>query len=256
MSPPRLKRSVAKRQLPQPSREEEQSDMSATELLVRRIRDVATDLFVRRGYNGVSYLDIARHLDITHSNIHYYYKTKSILAEACLAEYANATLTFYDAIWTNPASELLQKFVETRDWAYLRYLRYNPSGKGASHWGLLDRFASDSDALSSELKRMIRETARRLDTCIDRGVQIAIDTELRHDTPRADLVLQISTVLYSSRQVTRYRGSFERLDDLMRSTFDTIYLAYGRPPSNRRSWPVMAPPDKDSVKDLLRLKRS
>ena len=247
MSPPRLKRSVGKRRPTQHSAEAEQDDMSAAELLVRRIRDVASDLFVCHGYNGVSYLDIARHLDITHSNVHYYYKTKHVLAEACLAEYTRATLTFYDATWTNPGSQLLQKFVETRDWAYSRYLRYNPAGKGAAHWGLLDRFASDSNALSPELKRMIRETARRLDACIDRGVQIAIETELLQDTPRSDLVLHISTVLYSSRQVTRYRGNFERLDDLMRSTSELIHLAYGRHPSSRRSWPAVRPPDKGAT---------
>ena len=35
-----------------------------------RIREAATDLFIRDGYNGVSFLGIGKELGITHSNIH------------------------------------------------------------------------------------------------------------------------------------------------------------------------------------------
>jgi TetR/AcrR family transcriptional repressor of nem operon len=49
-----------------------------------RIEEVGIRLFITHGYNGTSYLDIARELGISHSNIHYYYRTKAVLAEAVL----------------------------------------------------------------------------------------------------------------------------------------------------------------------------
>lgn len=193
-----------------------------------RIRSLATDMFVRDGYNGVSFLAIGKALGITHSNIHYYFKTKSALAEACLQEYAAATLMAYQAIWLDPALDLLQKFVATRDWAYGQYLRYNPGGTGGAQWGMLDRFANDAHLLSPGIKHILRETSRGLDRCLEEGISISIRRgELGADTPIADTRLQVSSVLYSSRQVTRYGGTFDRLDDLLRTTYTVIRLAYG-----------------------------
>lgn len=37
-----------------------------------QIEAVATELFIRDGYRGVSYLGIGKELGITHSNVHYY----------------------------------------------------------------------------------------------------------------------------------------------------------------------------------------
>ena len=83
-----------------------------------RIEEVATRLFILHGYNGVSYLDIAKELGTTHSNIHYYYRTKALLAEAVLRRVADATLDAMKGIWTRPGTSLFDKFIGTRDWIY------------------------------------------------------------------------------------------------------------------------------------------
>ena len=60
---------------------------------------MATELFIRNGYHGVSYLGIGKELGITHSNVHYYYRTKAALAEAVLKRVAKETLQATEGIW-------------------------------------------------------------------------------------------------------------------------------------------------------------
>ena len=74
------------------------------------------------GYNGVSYLDIARELGTTHSNVHYYFRTKAKLAETVLRSVSGFdTQRSPRGIWTDPATDLLAKFIKMRDWIHSRY---------------------------------------------------------------------------------------------------------------------------------------
>ena len=98
-----------------------------------RIEEVAVRLFITHGYNGVSYLNIARELGISHSNIHYYYRTKAVLAEAVLRRVAGGTLEAMKQIWAGRDTGLFEKFVSMRDWTYQQYLLFNPGGKGRSN---------------------------------------------------------------------------------------------------------------------------
>lgn len=218
----------------------------APEPLEERIRQIATDLLMREGYNGTSFLAIAKELGITHSNVHYYFKTKAALAEAVVGRYADGMLATYRGIWTDPGTDLFTKFVQTRDWAWSSYLRYNPSGSGAAHWGLLHRLTLDSEALSPELKLLLRNTTGQLEGFVAQGIATAVDRgELAETAPRPDLVLHVSTLLYSSRQATRYEGSFERLDRLFRATADLILRAYGTG-AGWPEWPAPSPAAKNT----------
>ena len=208
-----------------------------------RIRAVATDLFIRDGYNGVSFLLIGKALGITHSNIHYYFKTKADLATAALSHYAAETLAAYEAIWTDRDTNLVGKVVASRDWAHGRYRYHNPSGEGAAHWGLLDRFGHDAASLTADMRATLRTTAHRLEHLIGEGVRTAVERgELRPRTPVDDVILQLANALYSSRQATRFDGSFERLDRLLHATVVTIRLAYGARSGPAAAWPQLPIP--------------
>lgn len=52
-----------------------------------RILDAAQDLVQRRGYNAVSYGDLAAELDLTTAAIHYHYPSKADLGQALVARY-------------------------------------------------------------------------------------------------------------------------------------------------------------------------
>lgn len=205
-----------------------------------RIEEVATRLFIRHGYNGVSYLDIARELGITHSSIHYYYRTKAVLAEAVLRRVAEATLGAMKNIWTDPTTSLFDKFTGTRDWIYGQYLLFNPGGKGGRPWGLLSRFTLEADALTPAMRRLIGSSVDKLESHIATGVRAAVQSgELARDAPEAGITLQIASVMSVTGQMTRHSAGFERLDELLRWTYVGVERAYGAAATRHRPWPEL-----------------
>jgi len=213
--------------------------------LEERILAVATDLFIRHGYKGVSFLAIASVLGIGHSHIHYYFRTKSRLAEAVLDAYVVQTKADFQAIWTGEGCSLFDRFVRSRDWIWRQYVRFNPGGSGGHNWGLLAGFVADAELLTPSMRKTIRTTLEDMDRFIDTGIGRAIRSgELSAETPRHALVLQISSLLHTSRHIIRFDGSFQRLDDLFQWTFEVIGRAYGiawRKPD----WPKLVAPRVD-----------
>lgn len=206
-----------------------------------RIIATAADLFVRRGYTAVSFLQIARELGIAHSGIHYYFKTKDVLAERVLATYCHDTLEFYRDVWCGNDTSLTEKCLRVRDWIYQRYMKYNPGGQGGKVWGLLTRFSIESDLMPSSIKIMIKETESQIQKLVQDGVEISRGRgDICPDAPVSEIAIHLATVLQASTQVTRYAGSFQRLDDWLRWTCETIELSYGQ---NRQPVAWRPPPD-------------
>jgi AcrR family transcriptional regulator len=205
-----------------------------------RIEAVAARLFITHGYNGVSYLDIARELGISHSNIHYYFRTKPVLAKAVLDRVAAETLAAMEGVWAGRDAGLFEKFVAMRSWAYAQYLLFNPDGKGGRLWGLLARLSMDADALTDGMRHLIRATLRKIEEHIATGIQATVDSgELRADAPVAGITLQIASLISATGQVTRFASSFDRLDELLRWTYEGIARAYGAPGTAPREWPAL-----------------
>lgn len=205
-----------------------------------RIESSAARLFITHGYNGVSYLDIARELGISHSHIHYYFRTKPVLANAVLASVAKETVAAMAEVWARHDTSLFDKFVAMRAWAHAQYLRFNPGGKGGRLWGLLARFSMDSDSLSDAMRRLIRATLRKIEEHIANGVQAAVNNgELQAAAPVDGITLQIATLISATGQVTRFAAGFDRLDDLLGWTYEGIALAYGAPGEAPRAWPAL-----------------
>ena len=193
-----------------------------------RILAVATDLFIRHGYKAVSFLAIAKEIGTTHSHIHYYFHTKAILAEAVLDAYVASTTADFRAIWIDPGRDLLSRFAGSRDWIWRQYLRFNPGGAGGQNWGLLGRFAAEADLLTPSMRATLRTTLREMDSFVETGFTLAMQRgELSPKAPLRALVLQISSLLHTSRHTTRFEGSFRRLDELLQWTFEVIQIAYG-----------------------------
>ena len=208
-----------------------------------RIEEVAARQFITHGYNGVSYLAIAQELGISHSNIHYYYRTKAMLAEAVLQKVAAETLAAMEQVWADRAAGLFAKFIGVRAWAHANYLRFNPEGRGGRLWGLLARFSMDADSLTSDMRRLIRETLRQIESHIATGIQAAVDSgELCAEAPVAGITLQVVSLISVTGQVTRFGSSFDRLDQLLRWTYTGIARAYGAAGTEPREWPALPDP--------------
>ncbi len=217
--------------------------------LTEQIEAVATELFIRNGYHGVSYLGIGKELGITHSNVHYYYRTKAALAEAVLKRVAKETLRATESIWTHRGTGLAEKFVRMRDWTFDSYLRFNPDGKGGRPWGLLSRFSMEADALTPEMRQTIRATLRKLEDSIRAAVEMSIaNRELAQGAPVEGITLQISSVMYLTGHLTRHASGFSRLDELLMWTITGLLKAYGGTARSAVAWPVTTGPSlKTSV---------
>ena len=212
-----------------------------------KIEKVATELFIRDGYNGVSYLAIGKELGITHSNIHYYYRTKGALAEAVLKRVSKETLRVTGEIWTDTSISLFEKFVQIRNSTFESYLHFNPDGKGGRPWGLLSRFSMEADALTPEMRRLIRSTLRKMEENMMVAVEMAITSgELQKGTPVEGVTLQISSMMYTTGQLTRHASGFSRLDDLFKWTISLLLKAYGIPRAIEQRWPSL-PLVRDTV---------
>jgi AcrR family transcriptional regulator len=204
----------------------------------RRIEDTAIRLFIERGYNAVSYIDIGREIGLVHSSIHYYFRTKDLLAEAVLRRVAEATLSTLGEIWRGDDASLFDRLVQTRDWIHGQYLQFNPDGRSGRPWGLIGRFTVDAESLSAQARRLIRTVMEQIDRHLEAGVRIAImRRELVSDAPVEGLTLQLSALISVTHQLTRRSSGFDRLDELMRWTYAGIVRAYGRPPRRVRPWP-------------------
>ncbi len=79
-----------------------------------RILDAAQDLVQRRGYNAVSYGDLAAELDLTTAAIHYHFPSKADLGEAMVARYRRTNADERAAIRsrTNTVRERLTQYVD------------------------------------------------------------------------------------------------------------------------------------------------
>ncbi len=208
-----------------------------------RIEVVATEMFIRNGYHGVSYLGIGKELGITHSNVHYYYRTKAALATAVLKRVAGETLQATESILTGRDTTLVEKFVHMRDWIFGSYLRFNPDGKGGRPWGLLSRFSMEADALTPEMRQTVRATLRRLEDNIRAAVEMSIaKRELSPDAPVEGITLQISSVMFLTGQLTRHASGFSRLDELLMWTISGLLKAYGGAARAAVAWPAVAAP--------------
>ena len=228
-----------------PTRPRARREPSAPPLVdpTEQIEAVATELFIRNGYNGVSYLGIGKELGISHSNVHYYYRTKAALATAVLKRVSKDTLRATEGIWTDRDTSLAEKFVRMRDWTFDSYLCFNPDGKGGRPWGLLSRFSMEADALTPEMRLHVRATLRKLEDSIRAAVEISIaNRELVQDAPVEGITLQISSVMYQTGQLTRHASGFSRLDELLMWTISGLLRAYGGARQSVLAWPARTVP--------------
>src|SRR6187402_651689 len=74
-----------------------------------RILDVAELLVQTRGFNDISYADIAAQLSITKPSLHYHFATKALLGEAVIGRYSErffAELALIDAEETDAGAKI------------------------------------------------------------------------------------------------------------------------------------------------------
>jgi TetR/AcrR family transcriptional repressor of nem operon len=192
-----------------------------------RIKTVATDLLIRRGYRGTSFGDIAEALSTTRANIHYHFGNKNALIEELIADYVNVTVTRFHEVWTNNNSSLAEKVDATIEFNRKRYRQFNSPADNGHSWSLISRMRADSDSLSPKSLATLRRFASELGTAVTIGVAGAVSRgELSSATPIGDVVVQIVAIVNSAGPITQDAESFDRLDQLYRAFLNTTMAAY------------------------------
>lgn len=193
-----------------------------------KIKDVSVDLITRRGYHAVTFREIAEVLSTTRANMHYHFGSKDKLIEEVLADYAVVTAEFYRSTFTAPRLSLREKMREIRSFLKKRYDRFNPDGTTSEPWSLSARLRSDWEALSPEMKSIMRKFTAENDVSIRIGVALAVSSgELKADTPQEGVALLLANNILYAANVTRDMESFDALNQLWDATLDAIEGAYG-----------------------------
>lgn len=193
-----------------------------------RIKVVATDLLIRRGYRGTSFGVVAEALSTSRANIHYHFGNKNALIEEVIANYVNYTLVQFNAVWTSNTSSLSEKIDSTIAFNLTRYERFNSPTNNDCPWSLISRMRGDSDSLSPKSIATLRRFASELNTAVRIGVAGAVSRgELTSLTPIDDVVVQIFAIINGAGPITQNGQGFQKLDELYRAFLNTTLAAYG-----------------------------
>jgi AcrR family transcriptional regulator len=193
----------------------------------QQIKEVATDLFVARGFNGMSFADIAERIGTTRANIHHHFGSKMGLAEEVLADAAALVLDRYGGIFTDMRASLRQKLLASLEFNRERYARYNPRDEGRP-WSLITRFRLDAGHLSDRILADLARVSAQIDALVEVAVRLAIESgEFRPETPVRSVKTQLATLLRFNQFVVTDAGTFQALADLYHAIIETIETAYG-----------------------------
>lgn len=199
-----------------------------------RIKAIAKELYVRRGYAGFSFGDIAAALETTRANIHHHFGSKQGLVEAIVEDFVADAIARTRRHWTAPAPSLRHRL--RAQLADLRafYRRFNRAKGERNFWSPLARLRHDGETLGRVSFGALERVNRSFDRCLSQAVREAIARgELRPGTPVAAVVRQLRAIILSSAPMTLDRGRFDEIERLFAAFADTLFAAYAAPAARK-----------------------
>lgn len=201
--------------------------MAAPETTRERIKAIARDIYVLRGFDGFNFGEIAEAVPTTRANIHHHFGSKRALVDEIIADFAADAAARIEAVWGGPS--LLQAL--DLQCADLRrfYRRYNPNQGDRNSWSPLGRLRLDIARLGPAARQALERTDRLYDATLSAAVRRAVAAgELRAETPVDDVVRLLRVAIQSSAPMTQDTGSFDALDALFGALERTLIAAWGR----------------------------
>ena len=130
----------------------------------QRILDVAEQLVQTRGFNGFSYADIAKKLDVTKASLHYHFPSKEVLGRALIERYEEVFDRELEAIrqQSSRAQERLRRYMNLYD-AVMRNDRVCLCGMLAAEYVTLPA------PMQNELRRFFKSNERWLAAVLEEG---------------------------------------------------------------------------------------
>lgn len=195
-----------------------------------RIRAVAGDLYVLRGYGGFSFGDIAHALGTTRANIHHHFGSKQRLMAELIDGFAEDAERRIGACWTGGEATLAARMQAQLDDLRRFYERFNPAAGDRNVWSPLARIRLDLPVLGELGARALERIDRAYELALARAVAQAIDAgELVPQTPGEDIVRILRVTLLSCAPMTQDSGSFAEIERLFAALQRLIVAAWGAP---------------------------
>ncbi|MGE8943301.1 TetR/AcrR family transcriptional regulator [Leptospira interrogans] len=205
-------------------------DNTAGNDMRQRIKKVATELLIRKGFRGASYGDIATALGTTTTNIHYHFGPKKKLVEEVVQDYVRNALTRQSKIWLNPDTSLSEKLSGVLAFNAERYRKFNRGSVSGRPWSLIGRLRLESDLLSPPAREALTEFSTQVQDYVLTAVCTARDKgELKAGSPVDDIAFLLTSIVNTSSTFTQEAGSIERLADYFHTVSRVVEAAYASP---------------------------
>jgi AcrR family transcriptional regulator len=195
-----------------------------------RIRAVAAELYVTRGYAGFSFGDIAQAIGTTRANIHHHFGSKARLMAELIEGFAEDAAKRVHGHWAEGDVVFFDRFA--LQLADLRrfYVRFNPAEGDRNVWSPVSRLRLDLPALGDEAARALQRVSGAYDASLREAVRQGIARgELRADTPVGEVALVLRVTLMSCGPVTQDSGSFADVERLIAALRRTVASAWAQP---------------------------
>jgi AcrR family transcriptional regulator len=193
-----------------------------------QIRILAQDLYMRGGYQGFSFGDIAGALGITRANIHYHFGSKRQLMAAMIDGFVQDALARITSHWTTQGDSFAERLrTQCRDLKAFHH-HFNPQPGQRNVWSPISRLRLDLPVLGETAVAALERVNQGYDQCLHRAVAEAIDAcELRAEAPIDDIVRLLRTTIMSCGPMTQDHGSFGEVEALFATIGRTIATAWG-----------------------------
>jgi AcrR family transcriptional regulator len=193
-----------------------------------RIRAVAEELYVLRGYGGFSFGDIAAAVGTTRANIHHHFGNKQRLMAELIAGFVADAERRIAACWTAGEAPLATRLAGQLDDLRRFYRRFNAAPGERNVWSPLARVRLDlpelGDLGAAALERINRAYERELGHAVSAAVR---NGELRPQTPVDDVARILRVTFMSCAPITQDSGSFDEVERLFAALERLVITAWG-----------------------------
>lgn len=196
-----------------------------------RIRAVAEELYVLRGYEGFSFGDIAARIGTTRANIHHHFGNKQRLMAELAEGFAAGAEERIRQHWTQPHTSFKSRLESHRQHLRSFYDRFNAEPGARNVWSPLSRLRLDVPVLGELATTALERANRAYETCLRQAVEDAIASgEFRPDVDVQDVVHLLRVTFLSCGPITQDTGSFREVDRLFEALLNTLQAAWGNAP--------------------------
>ena len=195
-----------------------------------RIKTLAQALYMRGGYEGFSFGDIAAELEITRANIHYHFGSKRQLMAALIEGFVEDALARIARHWTTPGQGFAQRLEAQCGDLKAFHAHFNPVPSERHAWSPISRLRLDLPVLGELAVKALDRVNRGYDKCLRAAIADAVAAgELMPRAPVDDIVRLLRTTIMSCGPITQDHGSFAEVERLFGTIGRTIATAWGTP---------------------------